>query len=248
MVATASATTAKRTAKKKPPPAAKPAGKKASAKAAPEPESKPEKKPPRKPRPDVPRAPRNADHERDMQIEWISLEQLQKWPKNPKLHDLEQINASMTRFGYVTPILVDETSGRLIAGHGRIETLETRKMRGEPPPARVKVDPETGEWYAPVIRGISFEDEAEARLFLLADNRLVEAGGWDAELLLPMIQDLDRETMMTAGFHDSDVERLLKQLDGDNEKQGRTVTFGDGEDADDKTLHICPRCNFKYRE
>ena len=40
---------------------------------------------------------------------------------------LDQLGGSISRFGYVEPIILDDRTGRMVAGHGRRETL--LKMR-----------------------------------------------------------------------------------------------------------------------
>jgi ParB-like chromosome segregation protein Spo0J len=39
----------------------------------------------------------------------------------------------MRRFGFLERIIVNDVTGRLIAGHGRIDTLEQLKRAGPPP-------------------------------------------------------------------------------------------------------------------
>lgn len=139
----------------------------------------------------------------------MALSKLQRAPRNPKDHDLGQLHVSVDRFGYVTPQLIDERTGWLVAGHGRLETLQQKKERGESPPLRVVE--RDGDWFVPVIRGVSFNSEAEAEAYLLADNKHVEAGGWKIDELSQMLQDLHSrgESLEGLGFYDHDIETLL---------------------------------------
>ena len=59
----------------------------------------------------------------ELGIEYLPLSHLQVAPRNPKRHALDQLGASIGRFGYVEPIIVDERTGRLVAGHGRRDSL-----------------------------------------------------------------------------------------------------------------------------
>lgn len=122
-------------------------------------------------------------------IQYEDFEEVKKWPRNPKDHDLHEIRKSFLRFGFVTPILVDEKSGNLVAGHGRVDTLAMLKERGEDPPKRTEVT-EDGKWLIPVLRGISFDNFAEAEAYLLADNRLTEIGGWNTEILSVILSEI----------------------------------------------------------
>lgn len=115
-------------------------------------------------------------------VTYKPLSELRRWPRNPKLHDLDQIAASIRRHGFIDPVVVDERSGMLVAGHGRDETLERMKLAGEPPPKRIRVRTD-GEWLVPVLTGVEFESESDAEAYIVGSNRLVELGGWDEALL-----------------------------------------------------------------
>src|SRR6185312_5628475 len=91
-------------------------------------------------------------------IEYMALSKLQRAPRNPKAHDLGLLERSMIRFGCAEPPAINETTSRVVAGHGRLDTLERMKAAGEEPPGRIRV--ENGEWYVPV-RGIRFDSDAE---------------------------------------------------------------------------------------
>lgn len=121
-------------------------------------------------------------------IEFIPLDDVARWPRNPKLHDEAALDESLERFGFTAPLLMDEKTGRLVAGHGRLEALLRRKAAGRVAPVRVRV--EGGRWLVPVLRGVAFKDEREAEAYLVADNRLTEQGGWDQEALGEIVRDL----------------------------------------------------------
>lgn len=131
-----------------------------------------------------------------MRIEYVLLEDVARWPRNPKAHDLGLISASFDRFGYADPIILDETTGQLVAGHGRLETLQLKQESGERQPSRILTDSE-GKWLVPVVRGVAFEDETEAEAFLLAHNQATIVGGWNQNELEEMLRD---HTATAAGF------------------------------------------------
>lgn len=135
----------------------------------------------------------------ELRIEYVALEEVTRWPRNPKLHDDAALERSLRRHGFVAPLLRDERTGRLVAGHGRLTALESLQAAGESPPARVRVD-SRGRWLVPVVRGVSFGTAAEAEAYLLADNRLVESGGWDTDLLREVVRDLDTEGLELDGL------------------------------------------------
>jgi DNA modification methylase len=95
-------------------------------------------------------------------------------PRNPRVHSarqIKQIARSIETFGFNVPVLVD-ANGNLIAGHGRIQACQ---LLG---------------W--PEVPTICLEhlSEAEARAFMIADNRLTENSNWDEQLLAEQLRDL----------------------------------------------------------
>ena len=56
------------------------------------------------------------------QVERWSIERLKTYASNPRLHseaDLDKIAASIRKWGWTMPLLVDE-QGELISGHARV--------------------------------------------------------------------------------------------------------------------------------
>jgi len=122
-------------------------------------------------------------------LEYVPIDELKRWPKNPKFHNEEELCSSIVRFGFVAPFVVNESTGELVAGHGRLDALLRMKNQGDNPPKRIVE--ENGKWLAPVIRGIHFANEDEAAAYAIADNRLVEAGGWDSKATIDILLDMD---------------------------------------------------------
>jgi DNA modification methylase len=130
-------------------------------------------------------------------IEMWPVADLAPYVKNARTHPQEQVDqiaASMERFGFTMPMLVAE-SGMIIAGHGRLMAALQLGMAEVP---------------VMVARGWSDEDR---RLYTLADNRLAETSEWDPELLQIEWDEL-RELGLGAdldmiGFTDDDLQGLL---------------------------------------
>jgi ParB-like chromosome segregation protein Spo0J len=122
---------------------------------------------------------------KQIRVEYLPRAQLKCAPRNPKAHDLGVIDQSIRRFGFVSPIVLDERTGRLMAGHGRLETLERGKAAGEKPPDRIIE--KDGEWLVPVIRGAEFGDDHEAEAYVVADNQTTILGGWNEEELAAVL-------------------------------------------------------------
>jgi hypothetical protein len=121
------------------------------------------------------------------------------------MHANDVIEKSIERFGFVSPIIVDEKTNQLVAGHGRLDTLLQMKNTGKPPPQGVRAT--KGIWKVPVIRGISFKSKSEAEAYLLADNQTTIVGGWDAKLLQSMLSE-NLSNLDGLGFKPSDIQAL----------------------------------------
>jgi DNA modification methylase len=155
------------------------------------------------------------DQARELKIEYWPLEDILSWPRNPKDHDVGLLETSIKRFGFVDPVIVDERSGRLAAGHGRTKTAGAMKLAGEAPPQGVKVD-QDGRWLLPVVRGVAFRDDLEHEAYLVASNQTVIAGGWIDEVLKDVLVGVGantEESLGGTGFDVRDVERLVGELD-----------------------------------
>ncbi len=124
---------------------------------------------------------------------------LKPHPDNPRTHSKEQVRkiaASIKRFGFRNPVLVDDEN-RVIAGHGRLLAAAELKLP-----------------IVPVIQ-LSGMTEAERRAYIIADNRLAECAGWDEERLvseLAAIASFDPEfDLALTGFDGGALERLLEE-------------------------------------
>lgn len=123
-------------------------------------------------------------------------------PDNPRTHSKEQVRkiaASIRRFGFRNPVLVDENNN-VIAGHGRLLAAAELKLASVP---------------TLVLANMT---EAERRAYVIADNRLAELAGWDEDRLaseLAAIGGLDGDFDLSfTGFDGGALERLLELAAG----------------------------------
>ena len=147
----------------------------------------------------------------DIRIDYIALSEVIGADLNPKDHDIGAIYQSLKRFGFTSPIMLNEKTGKLLAGHGRLETLAMFKKSGDAPPERIRVREEDGEWLVPILRGINFDSDVEAQAYLLADNRLTELGGWHNDELIMSLQEILQEggDLEGVGWDLDDIENLI---------------------------------------
>jgi hypothetical protein len=146
---------------------------------------------------------------------------------------VDVIDASVGRFGFLEPIVLDQRTGYIISGHGRTKTLTAMAERGESPPEGVQVN-EAGEWVVPVVTGWASRSDSESAAALIALNRTTEIGGWVDEELLTLLDGLsaDEDGLLGVGFQDHEVDALRRHLD--NIAMSEAANSGDfGQDPDD---------------
>jgi len=136
-----------------------------------------------------------------MQITKYKIENLIPYAKNARTHSddqVAQIAASIKEFGWTNPILVDGQKG-IIAGHGRLAAA--RKL---------------GMTEVPVIE-LAHLTDTQKKALILADNKLALNAGWDNEMLLLELQELELEgfDLELTGFSLDEINALNpKVVDG----------------------------------
>jgi DNA modification methylase len=148
-------------------------------------------------------------------IEYIDITTLKIDPDNPKDHDIGALTQSIGRFGYLNPMAINEETGTLIYGHGRLESLLLGLERNEHPPAHVFARHDT--WYAPVVRGVHLDPDT-GLAYIIADNQMTFLGGWDEPKLLSNLKRIAGPTgegpgLMGTGFTAEDMDHIARALE-----------------------------------
>lgn len=144
-------------------------------------------------------------------IEYRPLHSIIPAPVNPKGHALDELRASIERFGFIEPVIEDSRTGRLHAGHGRLETLAAAELAGLEPPEGI--GRAGGRWTVPVVCGWSSANDDEAKAALVAVNRLVERGGWNVPDLSKMLDELRAGPGLAGtGYTAPDLDAMLASL------------------------------------
>lgn len=100
-------------------------------------------------------------------LELRPIESLKPYANNARTHSpaqIKQLRKSLQEFGFVSPVLIT-AAGDVIAGHGRIEAARAE-----------------GISEIPCVLVEHLTDD-QRRAYILADNRLAEAAGWDEDLV-----------------------------------------------------------------
>ena len=123
-------------------------------------------------------------------------------PANPRAHgkrQVQQIAKSIQTFGFNVPILVDAQLN-VVAGHGRV--LACRQL---------------GWTEIPTI-SLDHLTPAQAKAYMIADNRLTETSTWDDKLLAESLKELsmlDLDFQLDAiGFDMGEIDFRIQSLDG----------------------------------
>ena len=128
-----------------------------------------------------------------MQIEHLHVKTLIPYVNNAREHSEEQVDqiaASIKKFKFNNPVLVDKTHG-IIAGHGRVL-------------AAMRLGLET----VPCIR-LDHLSEAEKKAYIIADNKIALNSAWNNQILfkeLKDLQDLGIDFEIT-GFNKLDIKK-----------------------------------------
>lgn len=134
--------------------------------------------------------------------------------RNAKDHDQAALGASVREFGFIEPVVLDERTGRLLAGHGRVEHLTELQAAGAEPPDGVVVG-EDGRWQWLVVRGIASRDDAHADAMAIALNRVGERGGWRADVLTDVLDGLFGSDLAAAtGWTADELDDLIAATGG----------------------------------
>lgn len=169
-----------------------------------------------------------------------SLRKLKRLPRNPQRHDLGLLHRSYNRFGFLQRVIVNTVTGRMIAGHGRIDALQQRKASGGEPPVNVEV--RGGEWLVPVDYVEVPEEQEEAAA--LALNRLGE-GDYDEVILMQVLADLAADVGLDGtGFDEDDLDALLAYASTVS-VGGEAVSGLDLGEAVKETWRIAIRCDLE---
>ena len=128
-------------------------------------------------------------------IEHLPLADVLPYAQNSRTHSPAQVDAvaaSMREFGFTNPVLIKD-DGTIIAGHGRV--MAARQL---------------GLQQVPCIR-LSHLTDAQARAYVIADNKLAELAGWDQDVLASEMRALQGGGFDVGllGFADDELRDLL---------------------------------------
>lgn len=172
-------------------------------------------------------------------IQFRKVEDLIPDPRNARTHSdaqVEEIAASIRRFGWTAPALADEM---IRAGHGRQRAARLIYAAGERiymAPGKERDGHMIPDGTMPVIDCTGWSED-ERRAYALADNRIAENAGWDIGILtgeLDALAGVDFD-MAPLGFGEGAVEQLIATHE---EPETQRRDRSQGSDNDSEYQHV----------
>lgn len=132
----------------------------------------------------------------DVTVQYAFMDEIDLHPDNANVGNVDMIAESIRINGFYAPIIVQSTTGYIIAGNHRYQAAK-----------------KLGMTQVPVVY-LDVNDD-EAKRIMVADNRTTRLGHDDSELLASLLEDLgDTELgLMGTGFTHADLQTLLDQQD-----------------------------------
>jgi ParB-like nuclease domain len=134
-------------------------------------------------------------------LAYLPITDLSPDPANPRKHSRAQIRGiarSIESFGFNAPILINKKR-RIIAGHGRCEAAKL-----------------LGLSQVPVIC-LEHLTDAQARAYMLADNKLTDSSSWDDKKLAVHLKELSELVLdfeiEATGFEPPEIDFRIQSLD-----------------------------------
>lgn len=151
-------------------------------------------------------------------------------PRQISLHQLNALKTSITKFGFVEPVIMNTETGKIVGGHQRVLAaveLELDKV--------------------PVVK-VKLTDDDEKALNI-ALNKI--SGTWDEQVLAQLLSDLGASGVDLAdlGFRDDELHELIAAVDGERagDFSGEGSVELNPEDFENFE-HSCPRCGFGWND
>jgi hypothetical protein len=159
----------------------------------------------------------------ELNVMYVAVEEVDPHPDNANVGDVEAIKESISVNGYYAPLIVQSSTGYILAGNHRYAAAQA-----------------LGFEKVPVIY-LDVDDE-EAKRIMVADNRTTRLGHDDDEALSALLTELgDSEVgLLGTGFNHADLQSLqdkLEKFDADLMPEPE-VEDGFGKQQEDWALEV----------
>lgn len=159
----------------------------------------------------------------NVEVHYALMDEINLHPDNANVGNVDVIAESIRVNGFYSPIIVQATTGYIIAGNHRFQAAKKLGMEQVPV---VYLD----------------VDDDEAKRIMVVDNRTTRLGHDDSELLTQLLEDLgDTEIgLMGTGFSHADLQTLIDQADKFDPDYQPEPEAGFGHDRHDSDYQIEP--------
>ena len=129
--------------------------------------------------------------------EFVDIDSLIPHPDNPRInnHAVEEVAGSIKRFGFASPIIARLEDRMIIAGHTRYKAAQSIGLDKVP------------------VRFMDL-DPVDAKLLMLADNKIGERASWDYDSLHSILDELKEENLEGLGFDEDELEFIMRDTSG----------------------------------
>jgi hypothetical protein len=136
----------------------------------------------------------------------MPINALKRNARNARTHSSKQVRQiadSITAFGFLVPILIDE-GNLIIAGHGRYAAAKLLGLKEVP------------------VIGVHGLSEGKRRALAIADNKIAENAGWDREVLAIELPELAEVLVVEGldisitGFAPVEIDQLTADFEEDS--------------------------------
>jgi len=134
--------------------------------------------------------------------EYIDIDLLIPHPENPRInnHAVEEVAGSIKRFGFASPIIARLEDRMIIAGHTRYKAAQSIGLDKVP------------------VRFMDL-DPVDAKLLMLADNKIGERADWDEDALQELFEELQDEDLSGLGWDEDELSGILDDLYSEDEEE-----------------------------
>lgn len=155
----------------------------------------------------------------------VDIDSIKPHPMNPRKGKVEAIQTSIKANGFYGAIIVQKSTGYILAGNHRWQGAKAE-----------------GLTHVPVI--YVDVDELAATKILIADNRTSDLGTYDNEQLAYLLGDLSSKGALDGtGYDQTDLDVLMKTIDADFLPTEELTDLGK---INPPARCVCPACGAEF--
>lgn len=142
--------------------------------------------------------------------QYIDIDELIPHPDNPRINDhaVEEVAGSIKRFGFAAPIIARREDNTVIAGHTRLKAAKKLGLSKVP------------------VRFMDL-DPVDAKLLMLADNKIGERADWNDDALQAIFEELQDEDLSGLGWDEEELSGILGDLYSEDEEEAQEYSESD---------------------